>query len=92
MTALTIVVLLLALSATAAELPTHPDQVERLNVMEVQQLQSQETVLFIDTRTPGQWQGATNKIPGAMRITTQAELDRFKQDVPPGTAIVTYCT
>lgn len=89
---LALVLLLSAVSVAAADLPTSPDQVPRTNVVEVQQLQAQETVIFVDTRTPGQWQGATSKIPGAMRITTQAELDRFKQDVPPGTAIVTYCT
>ncbi|MFO7812247.1 MAG: hypothetical protein R6V21_04720 [Pelovirga sp.] len=84
--------LIFSTSAALAETPTHPDQVPRINVVDLRALQSQQSVVFVDTRTPGQWQQAVDKIPGARRITSQAEFDEFKRTVPSDTVVVTYCT
>lgn len=79
-------------STALAAIPAHPDQVPRINVVDLRALQSQQSVVFVDTRTPGQWQQAVDKIPGALRITSQTEFDEFKRTVPTGTVVVTYCT
>lgn len=86
------ILVFLIVTAAVAELPTRPDQVPRVNIVEVRALQSQGTVIFVDTRTAGQWQQARDKIPGAIRLTTQSDLERFKRDVPADTLVVTYCT
>lgn len=78
--------------AAVTSLPTHPDQIPRINVVDLRALQSQQSVVFVDTRTADQWQQAADKIPGALRITSQAELDLFKSRVPRDTIVVTYCT
>lgn len=85
-------VALLVTRVIASELPTNPAQIERITVAELQTLQSQASVVFIDTRTTGQWQRATDKVPGAVRLTSQAELEQFKQTFQPDTPIVVYCT
>ncbi len=80
-------------SAIAAEIPTRPADVQRITIAELQALQaSHEPVIMVDTRTPGQWQRATDKIPGAIRIDSQSALKKLKAEVPPNTEIVTYCT
>ncbi len=85
-------VAILAASGSSAEVPTSPADIPRLTVTGLQELQGRESVLFIDTRTPGQWQRATDKIVGAARLTSQTDLERFVQTVPPHTPIVVYCT
>lgn len=84
--------LIFSSSAALAATPTHPDQVQRINIIDLLALQRQQSVIFVDTRTPGQWQQAVDKIPGALRITSQAEFDEFKRTVPGDTVVVTYCT
>jgi hypothetical protein len=79
-------------AAMATAVPAHPDQIPRINIVDLRSLQSQQSVVFVDTRTAGQWQQAADKIPGALRITSQAELDEFKRTVPTETVVVTYCT
>ncbi|WP_321392586.1 rhodanese-like domain-containing protein [uncultured Desulfuromusa sp.] len=60
---------------------------------ELQDLQAEsKMVVIIDTRTPGQWKNAKDKIPGAIRINSQSDLQKLKADIPPDTEIVTYCT
>jgi hypothetical protein len=85
---------LLALSGfvTAQNIPTRIADVERMTIAELQRLQTQEPVLIIDTRAPGQWVRAKDKIPGAIRLNSLDDLDKFKKEVPPDRAIVTYCT
>lgn len=78
--------------ATANAKHNHPDHIPRINVVDLRALQSQQSVVFVDTRTPGQWQQAVDKIPGALRISSLAELDEFKRTVPTDTTVVTYCT
>jgi len=80
-------------SAIAAEIPTRPADVQRITIAELQVLQANhEPVVMIDTRTPGQWQRATDKIPGAIRVDSQNALQKLKAEVPPNTEIVPYCT
>lgn len=78
--------------AAVANIPAHPDQIPRINVVDLRALQSQQSVVFVDTRTAGQWQQAGDKVPGALRITSQAEFDEFRRTVPTDTVVVTYCT
>ncbi len=80
-------------SPMAANIPKRPSDVQRITIADFQTLQaSGEPVVIIDTRTPGQWQRATDKIPGAIRVTSNNELQKLKSEVPPDTEIVTYCT
>jgi len=80
-------------SAMAADIPKRPNDVQRITIADFQTLQtSDKPVVIIDTRTPGQWQRATDKIPGAIRVTSNNELQQLKSEVPPDTEIVTYCT
>lgn len=76
----------------AAEKPRTLDDVQRITVEELRILQQKEAVVVIDTRAPGQWVRAEDKVPGALRLQSHSDLDRFKQQVPLDHAIVTYCT
>ena len=80
-------------SAIAADIPKRPSDVKRITIAEFQTLQaSGEPVVIIDTRAPGQWQRAADKIPGAIRVTSPNDLQKLKSEVPPDTEIVIYCT
>ena len=80
-------------TAIAANTPKKTSDVERITIAEFQTLQSSgETVVIIDTRSSSQWQHAKDKIPGAIRVTTMEDLKKLKNEVPPDTEIVTYCT
>ncbi len=93
LTLATVLFLTFIYGAIAAEIPTRPADVQRITIVELQALQANhEPVIIIDTRTPGQWQHATDKIPGAIRIDSQSALQKLKAEVPPNTEIVTYCT
>lgn len=86
--------LVLPLSAqlsAAAPLLQNRD-VPRITPAEAHRLQQNESVTFIDTRQPGQWQSAKDKIPGAIRVTTYSQLSALKGTLPADSAIVTYCT
>lgn len=77
----------------AADTPEHPRDVKRITVTELQDLQADNgIVVVIDTRTSGQWRQAADKIPGAIRIDSQRALQKLKENIPPDTEIVTYCT
>lgn len=79
--------------AIAADPPKRLSDVKRITITELQELQAgSEMVVIIDTRTPGQWQRATDKIPEAIRIDSQSALQKLKVEVPPDREIVTYCT
>lgn len=80
-------------TATAVDIPKRPADVQRITVAELQDLQaSDKTVIVVDTRSASQWQRAKDKIPGAIRVTSNDELQELKKKVPPDTEIVTYCT
>ncbi len=69
------------------------EQAARISIEELQAMMSGgEEPLFIDTRNSGHWTKATNKIPGALRLTNNRELADFAGKYPTNTAIVTYCT
>lgn len=80
-------------NAIAADIPKRSSDVKRITMTELQDLQAgNQRVVIIDTRTPGQWQQAADKIPGAIRIDSQSALQKLKTDIPLDTEIVTYCT
>ncbi len=80
-------------TAIAAESPKRPGDVERITIADFQTLQSSgKKVVIIDTRSSSQWQRAKDKIPGATRVTSLEDLQKLKNEVPPDTEIVTYCT
>ncbi len=79
-------------TAGAAEVELQNKDVPRITAAELQQLQTREAVTIIDTRRPDQWQQATDKIPGAIRVTTYAQLFDLKKIIKTDSAIVTYCT
>ena len=89
---ITTFLLFIALPAAAAQLPAQPEDVPRISVADLLQLQAAEQVVIIDTRTEGQWQQAKDKIPGAIRLTSQSDLARLQQTLTPDAALVTYCT
>ncbi len=78
--------------AAVVNQPENPDQIPRIKVDDLRALQTEQSVVFVDTRTAGQWQQAVDKIPGALRITSQMEFDEFKRSVPVDSIVVTYCT
>ena len=85
--------LIFAVNAIAVNIPNSSSDIQRITIAELQTLQaSGETVIFIDTRNPSQWQRAKDKIPGAIRVTTQNELQTLQSEASPDTEIVTYCT
>ena len=80
-------------TAMAVDIPKNSSEIPRITVAEFQRLQaSGETVIIIDTRRSSQWQRAEDKIPGAIRVTTQQELRKLQSESTPDTEIVTYCT
>ena len=79
-------------NSSAAEVPKRIADVQRITVSELQQLQAKEAVVIIDTRAPGQWVRAKDKIPGAIRVVSHDDLTQLKQQVSADQAIVTYCT
>lgn len=79
-------------TGTAFAIPERISDVERITVAEFVKLQKTDKVVVIDTRAPGQWLRAKDKIPGAIRLKSFDDLDQFKKDVPRDQAIVTYCT
>ena len=93
LTLATVFCLTMICGVIAAEIPTRPSDVQRITIAELQALQANhEPVILIDTRTPGQWQRAKDKIPGAIRVDSQNALQKLKAEVPSSTEIVTYCT
>ncbi|WP_029917095.1 rhodanese-like domain-containing protein [Pelobacter seleniigenes] len=89
---ITNLLLFIALPAAAAKIPAQPEDVPRISVTDLQQMQAAEQVIIIDTRTEGQWQQAKDKIPGAIRLSSQSDLARLQETLTPDTALVTYCT
>lgn len=76
----------------SADIPKRLSDVERITVEKTSQLMQKEEVVIVDTRAPGQWVRAKDKMPGAIRIQNMGDLTRLKETVPSDRAIVTYCT
>jgi 3-mercaptopyruvate sulfurtransferase SseA len=89
-----VMTLLLCLCATLAGAAVlGPNDPPRITLEEVRQMLDRgEVVLFIDTRAESQWQNASHKIPGAIRLTSNQDILDLARDYPADTAIVTYCT
>ncbi len=87
---ITLLIIFLAPAFTAGAIEAK--DIPRISALEAQQLQQQEKVTFIDTRRADQWQQATDKIKGAIRVTTYSELHALQKAIPSNQAIVAYCT
>ena len=48
-------------------------------------------VVFADARNPVAWDASKVKLPGAIRIPADKVAEHVAQ-VPPDTAVITYCT
>jgi 3-mercaptopyruvate sulfurtransferase SseA len=83
--------LLLPLTALAADVPQTSAQVARISVSELLQLMDEESVVIVDVRIPRAWKRAGNKIPGAIRLDTHEEVARFGDSTARQQAIVLYC-
>ena len=83
---------LLFVQLAFAESSLQAKDIPRISAADAQQMQSHEEVIFIDTRRPEQWQQATDKIKGAIRITTYNDLYALQKAIPLDRAIVAYCT
>lgn len=70
--------------------PGHPARIGMEQVKGM--LDHGEKILFVDTRTPSEWQNASDKIPGAIRLTTTNDIVELTRNYPADTIIVTYCT
>lgn len=73
--------------AAAAEVP------ERITVAQVKALLDQgEPVVFLDTRRGPDWEASGAMIPGAIRISDNADLHAVISKLPRNGKIVTYCS
>jgi rhodanese-related sulfurtransferase len=53
-------------------------------------LDSGEHVIFLDTRSPDDWDAADRQVDGALRF-RPAEIENHLRFVPQGVPLVTYC-
>lgn len=67
-----------------------PKRIMPAEVME--KLSAGEEVLFLDTRSSGDWKSATSMIQNAVRVKNDAHLTELMTQVPKEKLIVTYCT
>lgn len=49
-----------------------------------------ERFVFIDARTPADWNESGNGLPGAIRVEV-SEVDQYLKSIPQGRTIVAYC-
>lgn len=84
--------LLVGQAVFSATLPATRADVPRITVSELNNLLKHSDPVVIDTRTPGQWNQATQTIPHARRLHSQTDLQQLVKEVAPDTPIVTYCT
>jgi 3-mercaptopyruvate sulfurtransferase SseA len=83
--------LLLPLTALAADVSQTSDQVARISVSELLQLMAEESVVIVDARVPRAWKRAGNKIPGAIRLDTAEQISELAEVTTHQQAIVLYC-
>lgn len=87
-----LLILLLPTLAAAVEVKVSIDDLKRITITQLKQLQQSEQVVIVDARSPAQWLRATEKIPGAIRLASYDEIAKFKEEFPVEQAIVIYCT
>lgn len=56
------------------------------------QMEQGTAIVFIDTRNEVAWQTSATQIPGAIRISNNAQLAELIKDLPKASFIVPYCT
>lgn len=54
-------------------------------------LRQGERVVYVDTRSPKDWEAATEQIPGSYRMTAD-EVPSRADLLPPAAVTVAYCT
>lgn len=65
----------------------------RMTVEEVlERRDSGENIVFLDSRNHMVWESAEYKIPGAIRVGDQAQLEQVVPELPSDSLIITYCT
>jgi rhodanese-related sulfurtransferase len=71
---------------------TQQSGVTRVTADEVKQRMDRgEPLVLVDARNPHAWGESDEKLPGAIRIPA-AEVAEHLDEIPPGRAIITYCT
>jgi rhodanese-related sulfurtransferase len=64
----------------------------RLPVDEVRRrIDAGEPILFVDSREPDAWEQSSEKLPGAVRVLSDA-VDEHAAQLAKGRPLVTYCT
>ena len=74
--------------------PEEGDLIEpkRITIAQLKKkIDTNELILFIDTRNPHDWGASDIKIPGARRI-HYSELEQHVDELPRDRTIITYCT
>lgn len=77
----------LALPVCAADSPTRimPDAVKA-------RMDSNQPIVFIDTRNGDAWSSSSKKIPGSIRVRSGEEFSAILKALKKDDFIVTYCT
>lgn len=52
---------------------------------------SGDDFVFVDSRSPKAWGGASDKVPGSIRVPPD-QVEQHLADLPTGKPIVAYCT
>ncbi|MBA3716386.1 MAG: hypothetical protein H0W76_28690 [Pyrinomonadaceae bacterium] len=64
----------------------------RVTVDEVKErMERGEPFVFLDTRNPQAWGESDSRLPGAIRVPAD-EVQQHLNEIPHGSAIITYCT
>jgi rhodanese-related sulfurtransferase len=64
----------------------------RISVEEAKRrFDTDEQIVFLDTRSPEAWRKAGVKIPGAVRV-PPGEVEQYLSAIPRNRSVITYCT
>ena len=67
-------------------------EAHRIDVAEVtRRLDADEPLLFLDTRSPSDWERADRKVTGAMRVPAD-DVANHLDAIPRDRTIITYCS
>lgn len=70
-----------------------PDGLERITISQVlARLNRGEPIVFLDSRNDVDWGLADTKIPGAIRVGNNEQLNKLIVELPKDQFIVPYCT
>ncbi|HEY2931640.1 MAG TPA: rhodanese-like domain-containing protein [Acidobacteriota bacterium] len=67
-------------------------EVTRVTADEIKQRMDRgEMLVFVDSRSPKDWEESDEKLPGAIRVPAD-EVEAHLSEIPKGRTIITYCT